>query len=228
VKTDRVFTVSRRPATPDGSLKARIVEAARDLFFKSGFVRVRADDIAAKLGISKATLYKAFVGKEEILRAVVGRTVAEMAAAVEAIARDDSKDFVEKVIALMAYVKSVVSHMRGPLGQDIERYAPAVWKEIDEFRRKMILANFKTLIGAGVREGVLRGDIDQDVLVLMWVTLVQNLLTPEMVLRLPRSADAVFEIMIKVIFEGLLTDKGRQQYSARKGPLTALKKEVRP
>jgi AcrR family transcriptional regulator len=228
VKTDRVSTVSRRPATPDGSLKARIVEAARDLFFKSGFVRVRADDIAAKLGISKATLYKAFVGKEEILRAVVGRTVAEMAAAVEAIARDDSKDFVEKVIALMAYVKSVVSHMRGPLGQDIERYAPAVWKEIDEFRRKMILANFKTLIGAGVREGVLRGDIDQDVLVLMWVTLVQNLLTPEMVLRLPRSADAVFEIMIKVIFEGLLTDKGRQQYSARKGPLTALKKEVRP
>jgi len=228
VKTDRVFSVSRRTAAPDGSLKARIVEAARDLFFKSGFVRVRADDIAAKLGISKATLYKEFAGKEEILRAVVGRTVAEMAAAVEAIARDDSRDFVEKTIALMTFLKSVISHLRGPLGQDIERYAPAVWKEIDEFRRKMILANFKILIGAGVREGALRGDIDRDVLVLMWVTLVQNLLTPEMIVRLPRSADAVFEIMIKIIFGGLLTDKGRQKYIAQKGPLTALKKEVRP
>lgn len=228
MKTDRVFSVSRRTAAPDGSLKARIVEAARDLFFKSGFVRVRADDIAAKLGISKATLYKEFAGKEEILRAVVGRTVAEMAAAVEAIARDDSRDFVEKTIALMTFLKSVISYLRGPLGQDIERYAPAVWKEIDEFRRKIILTNFKTLIGAGVREGVLRGDIDRDVLVLMWVTLVQNLLTPEMVVRLPRSADAVFEIMIKIIFAGLLTDKGRQKYIAQKGPLTALKKEVRP
>lgn len=228
MKTDRVFPVSRKTEPPDGSLKARIVEAAQELFFKAGFVRVRADDIAAKLGISKATLYKEFAGKEEILRAVVGRTVATMAAPIEAVVRDESRDFIEKTIGLMGFVKSAITLMGGPLGQDIEKYAPEIWKEIDEFRRKMILANFKILIEAGVREGVLREDTDRDIVVLLWVTLVQSLLRPEMVLRLPYSADTVFEIMIKIIFEGLLTDKGRRRYAGRDGSLFALKKEVSP
>lgn len=151
-----------------------------------------------------------------------------MAAAIEGVVNDESRDFVEKAIGLMGFVKTAITHLGGPLGQDIKRYAPEVWKEIDEFRRKMILANFKVLIGSGVREDILREDVDQEIIVLMWVTLVQNLLTPEMIVRLPHSADTVFEIMIKIIFEGLFTGKGRRIYAVKKGTILAPKKEVHP
>ncbi|MBN2206303.1 MAG: TetR/AcrR family transcriptional regulator, partial [Candidatus Aminicenantes bacterium] len=188
----------------------------------------RTEDIAGRLGISKATLYKEFSSKKEILRAVVGRTVSEIAGAAQAVIGDESRDFVEKTIGLLGVVRQAVAHMGGPLGQDIERYAPEIWKDIDALRREIILANFKTLISGGVREGALRDDVDQDGIVLMWVTLVQSLLTPAMIPRLPRSADALFEIMIKVVFEGLLTDQGRRAYLAKKGPLAAPIKEALP
>ncbi|MCX6574267.1 MAG: TetR/AcrR family transcriptional regulator, partial [Candidatus Aminicenantes bacterium] len=57
-----VFKVSRPavPAVPP--LRPRVVEAAGALFLSRGFVRVTSDDIAARLGISKATLYKHFSG----------------------------------------------------------------------------------------------------------------------------------------------------------------------
>jgi len=64
VKTKLVSKVSK-PARPlggqgDEAVRARIVAAARRLFFERGFLRTTADDIAAELGISKATLYKSF------------------------------------------------------------------------------------------------------------------------------------------------------------------------
>lgn len=229
MKTNRVFKVSSRKALQTrGTLKDRIVEAARGLFLEAGFVRVRSEDIAARLGISKATLYREFPSKDAILHAVVGRVVAETSAAVEEIVRDGGRDFVEKMIGLTGIVKSTISHMQSPLGRDVEKCAPEIWKEIDAFRRKMILANFKTLLGAGVREGVLRRDVDQDLIVLIWVTLVQSLLTPGMILRLPHSADAAFETMIKIIFEGLLTKDGRRRYTGRPDSPFVLRKEVLP
>jgi AcrR family transcriptional regulator len=228
VKTIKVFKVSSRIDRAVNPLRARIVAAARDLFFKSGFVRVRSDDIAARLGISKATLYKHFPSKEAILRAVVTRTVASYVDEVEAIVRDDSRDFVEKMIGLMAFLNAVLSTLRSELARDIERYAPEIWTEIDEFRRKKILDNFKILIEAGVREGALRPDIDRDALVLIWLTLVQNLMTPEAIARLPYSGEVLFGTLLKVVFEGLLTEEGRRRYAGRPQSPFALKKEVRP
>ena len=186
MKTKGVLKVLHTKAPgAGGALKARILEAARSLFIEDGFVRVRAEDIAARLGISKATLYREFPSKNAILHAVVMGIVSEMGSAVEAIIRDDGRDFMGKTVALMDVVKSAIGHMREPLGRDIEKYAPETWIEIEAFRRKMILANFKTLIEAGVREGALRPDVDRDLVVQIWVSLVQSLLTPGMLLKLP-------------------------------------------
>lgn len=227
MKTKRVFRVFER-ASAASPLRTRILEAAAELFVRNGFVRVRSEDIASKLGISKATLYKEFSSKEEILRAVVGRTVSEVAGAADAVILDESLGFVEKTTKLFEVVKLAIARMGGPLGQDIERYAPEVWKDIDAFRRTIVLANFRKLVRDGVREGVLRGDVDQESIVLIWVALVQSVLRPEMIPKFPRSGEALPELLIKVVFEGLLTDKGRRTFIAKEGPLPAPKKEPLP
>jgi TetR/AcrR family transcriptional repressor of mexJK operon len=53
------------------SPRDRLVEAARRLFFRYGFAAVTTDMLAAEAGSSKATLYKHFGGKTELLSAVV-------------------------------------------------------------------------------------------------------------------------------------------------------------
>jgi AcrR family transcriptional regulator len=204
-----------RIGNSNDSARARIIAAARELFFHQGFVRVTADDIAAELGISKATLYKEFRSKEEILLAVVREFMAEIAGRVDILIKDESLSFVERLAALFSLVGSRISQL-GPLFlRDIQKSAPAVWKEIQEFRRDKIIINFKMILAAGHKQGLFRGDIDADLLMKMFLKLVEEFVNPAEILRSGRSPAETFESVIKVFFQGILTDKGRLDFSAR-------------
>ena len=56
-----------------GETKERILETALELFAQSGYLGTSMSDIAARLGITKAALYKHYAGKQEILDRIVQR-----------------------------------------------------------------------------------------------------------------------------------------------------------
>ena len=56
-----------------GETKERIMETALELFAQSGYLGTSMSDIAARLGITKAALYKHYAGKQEILDRIVQR-----------------------------------------------------------------------------------------------------------------------------------------------------------
>ena len=53
------------------STKERILEEALKLFSQSGYMGTSMNDIAAKLGVTKAALYKHYTSKQEILDSIV-------------------------------------------------------------------------------------------------------------------------------------------------------------
>lgn len=56
--------------------KERILDAALELFSQNGYSGTSMSDIASKLGVTKAALYKHFIGKQEILDSIVDRMCA--------------------------------------------------------------------------------------------------------------------------------------------------------
>lgn len=54
-----------------GDTKERILETALELFAQSGYLGTSMSDIAKRLGITKAALYKHYAGKQEILDSIV-------------------------------------------------------------------------------------------------------------------------------------------------------------
>ena len=56
-----------------GDTKERILETALELFAQSGYLGTSMNDIAKKLGITKAALYKHYTSKQEILDQIVER-----------------------------------------------------------------------------------------------------------------------------------------------------------
>ena len=50
----------------DMEIRDRILEKARDMFFKLGFSKVTMDEIAFELGMSKKTLYRYFKTKKNL------------------------------------------------------------------------------------------------------------------------------------------------------------------
>jgi AcrR family transcriptional regulator len=64
-----------------------LVSAARDLFAEKGFAATRLEDVAAKAGVSKGTVYLYFDSKETLFRAVVESGLAALGKTVEALNR---------------------------------------------------------------------------------------------------------------------------------------------
>ena len=54
---------------------AQILEAALDVFGEKGLAAARLDDIAARAGVAKGTIYLYFPNKDELFRAVIRSTV---------------------------------------------------------------------------------------------------------------------------------------------------------
>jgi len=206
-------------------LRTRVLESAGPLFLSRGFVRVTADEIAEHLGISKATLYKAFSGKEEIVREVVRGILNDMGGRVERLVDDGSLGFVEKMVALMSFLGTRMARFEPVFVRDLQKHVPGLWKEVEKFRQDKIARNFKIILESGRREGYFRADVDLDLLLAMFASLVQEFINPAALMRSGRSPAETFESVIKVFFQVIVTDKGRRDFSSLTPALFMPRKE---
>lgn len=72
------------------SRPAELIQAALELFVERGFATTRLEDVAARAGVSKGTLYLYFDSKEELFKAVVRSSIIPAIAQVEEIIERDS------------------------------------------------------------------------------------------------------------------------------------------
>ena len=93
---------------------AEIVAAALAVFAEKGFAAARLDEIAARAGLSKGTLYLYFADKASIFRAVVAEAVAPNLEMVEAAADSFSGSFADLVRTLVPTLARVASET--PIG----------------------------------------------------------------------------------------------------------------
>ena len=215
VKTQEVLSVFCPKGCNADPLHSRIIKVAREYFLSRGFIRVTCDEIADRLGISKATLYKSFSSKEAILRAVVQEIMDEIGTQANMFIEDGQMGFVEKLVALFSFVGTRLSLFGPLLVRDIQKNAPQIWKEIDDFRREKIIKNFAVILASGRDEGFVRSDIDIDLLLQMLVSLIQEFINPEALFRSGRAPAQTFESILKVFFQGILTGKGYRGFSRR-------------
>lgn len=84
--------------------RARILDAATDLFGQRGVDAVSLDLIASEVGVTKQTLLYWFPSKDELLTAVLLATAAELADVVEAAVRATTDDPLDRIDAVVRAV----------------------------------------------------------------------------------------------------------------------------
>src|SRR6478735_2214387 len=65
----------RPPKDQAGDVKARILDAAQQVFLKRGYQSASLDEIAETAPASKPTIYAHFPGKEALFEAVIARVI---------------------------------------------------------------------------------------------------------------------------------------------------------
>lgn len=200
---------------PGIEIKERIVAFAQSKFFVYGFSKISMDEIAAGLQISKRTLYEHFPGKKELLFAVMHKKMNKMAAISNEIMLSN-KNVVEKIQAMSAIIPQELSEMSKAYFEDIQRNMPELWEKINEFRTKIGTANFKKLISEGKKQGIIRKDINDTLFVYMLITVIREIINPEVLINNPFSITDVIKFIMKMLWEGIFTDKGRKKYLSSK------------
>lgn len=206
---------SDRSVRLEVAVRGRIMEEARELFFRYGFSKVTMDEAAEKLGMSKKTLYKHFSSKEDLLEAVTENHMRECDEEVHALCARKGQGPLEKFRGLMDYLASLYGKMSDALVHDLRKSAPEIWKRVEATRKEHIYNEFGALVKEGRRKGIFRKDVDESLFLLIYFETVQRILHPETLSKLPFKPSQVFDAVVKILFEGFLTEKARAEYHAK-------------
>lgn len=198
----------------DEDIRKRIMEEAKALFFRFGFTKVTMDEAADSLGMSKKTLYRFFPSKEDLLQEITRDHLHQCDGELTSILKQADLDPLEKFKRYMNYVTAIYAKMSEPLLHDLRKHAPEIWQMIEEHRQKCLHNDFGALVKEGRHKGVFRKDVDERLFILIYSTLLKDVLNPEVLSGLPFKPSQVFDTVMKVLFEGLLTDKARMEYHA--------------
>lgn len=193
-------------------IKDRILHQSYELFNKFGFHKVTMQEIANSMGMSKKTLYKFFEGKEQIIREIIENKKCDIDNYLEKLWADENLDFVEKISSMMNFIRTQLPNMRGPLFEDLKKNIPEIWTEINESRKKYIREKYSRLLKEGIKKGSVRKDLDEEVVMLVYINAIHNILVPEVLSELPLTAEQVFDTIVTTLFLGIFTDEGRQKY----------------
>ncbi|MBR4574162.1 MAG: TetR/AcrR family transcriptional regulator [Lachnospiraceae bacterium] len=94
--------------------KNEILDAAEELFAAKGYDNASTNDIIAKIGIARGTLYHHFGSKEEILDALVERMTREGIDRAKTIVRDDRYPILERLTGILSSIS-----VKGGAGKEI-------------------------------------------------------------------------------------------------------------
>lgn len=135
-----------------------LLDAALELFVEKGFAATRSEEVAARAGVSKGTLYLYYPSKEELFKAVISQRLSkEIAAGAEqaeqhagsaaTLLRDVLAVWWERVFdsPTSAVFKLVITEVRN-------------FPEIAEFYAEQVVRPGKQLVGRIIERGIRRGE----------------------------------------------------------------------
>ncbi|WP_211115682.1 TetR/AcrR family transcriptional regulator [Arenibaculum pallidiluteum] len=143
----------RKDARPD-----EIVEAALEVFARRGFAAARLEDVAARAGISKGTLYLYFPNKEELFKAAVRTAIVPGIAAGERLAADPATPSLE---VLRSIVGGIAARMMTSPAGVIPKLMIAEagnFPELARFYFDEVIRRGFALLSSVLEHGIARGE----------------------------------------------------------------------
>jgi AcrR family transcriptional regulator len=199
--------------------KDRILEGAEELFFKAGIRSVTMDEIARHLGMSKKTIYQFFKDKDEVVSALVQKTLKEDKCQMIDIAQKSS-NVMEEMINMMKHSEEFFAKANPILIHDMQKYYPEAWSYFQEFKSDVVINSMKDILQRGIEQGYVRDDIDTKVMARMRVWQIEAGFDNNV---FPHSEFNSWTVQLQFLDHfvyGICTEKGYQVLKQYKNLLT--------
>lgn len=187
----------------NNQLEQRILDVAEEKLFNFGYRGMNLDDIASEIGISKKTLYKYFSGKREIAEEIINRMFRTVEIRMKNIFIYNLRPE-DKLKQAFFVISDTLTKIKGPFMSDLKKYLPDLWKKIDDFRTNKANLHLKSLIIEGIEQGDFRQDINPDIAINAYLSLIGSILKPDVLTHSSFSSSEAVENIMKIFLEGIV------------------------
>src|SRR5690606_31372089 len=114
-------------------LRDKWVAQLTPLYLRNGLKKFSMNEIAEQLNISKATLYKHFKSREDILEHALTVKLEQIGSFKDNLF-DESLSFTDRYIAAIHVFYAEISGISNEFLSDLKHLYPNLWKKVDFFR----------------------------------------------------------------------------------------------
>jgi len=172
-----------------------------------GFKSVTMDDIARDLGISKKTLYRYFSNKSTLVEEAALMFQNTASNAIELI-KNKGYNAVEEEFAIKAVFKEMLKNAKDSPMFQLRKYYPEIADKVKKKEMRIFQDCNKNNINKGIIEGFYRDDIDIELVIKFYFTLIFGVFESDLFARDTKKLVAVEYKVLEYHIRSIATAKG--------------------
>jgi AcrR family transcriptional regulator len=187
----------------DPVTREKWVKLIMPIYMKNGLKKFTMDDICIKLGVSKATIYKHFASRTEILEAVVHYKIEEIAA-YESDTMDNTMSYKQRYENAIRRASVQLAGISNQFLFDLREMYPELWERIQALQY-FAAERAKLFYEEGIEKGFLNDNFDPTWLAITDKIFLLGLSDPQFLiennLTLQKAVEDYFKMKSKGIFK---------------------------
>ncbi len=181
--------------------KEELIQRLIPFLQEKGLQGITMDNMAAAMDISKATVYKYFQSREEILATVIAFKLEEIKHFEEHL-NDIKVEYLDRYKNAVQYLSANISDITNLFLADLKTFFPHLWQLIDAFK-DYCMNELKAYYNEGIRKGYFN-KINPEIMVLTDQFFLDKLTDPDFLVTHKLSIQQAFDEYFRMKFYGIM------------------------
>lgn len=188
-----------------------ILKTVLGLYSKYGIKSVTMDDVSRELGISKKTLYNFVNDKNELVEKVIEFQCAERAHLMNSLNLDELPAL-EEIVEVSRMINKMIGEFSPSFQYDLSKYYSPIYKRMIKENRESMAHSMLQNLKKGKKEGYYRSEINEEVIVNMHISNMENLVEIGFYNLQKESPEEIQREIFDFHMHAFLNPKGLKEY----------------
>lgn len=193
-----------------------IISEATNVFLEKGYKNLNVDELVDQIGISKATFYKYIPSKEflfeECIRRYLEKFKKGIRSQINRILKSNKETFFPFFMDIIKISNNFLATITTLISPRVEKRFPQIRVKLQELTKKQIESSFYSIIKKGRELGLIKKDIDDEVLYFIIYTTLTHLKSFIHRQNKEFTLENFFKNYFFILFNGILVNEIKNLY----------------
>ncbi len=179
------------------------MQSFKEIAFTVGFRAATVDELSARAGVSKRTIYRYFRSKDEMIGVVMDDFMLATEKNIKN-AMAGTENPAQKIVNLVRITSQNLKLISPVIMRDMKKYYPHVWNKIEKFRADRAQSVIEEILSSGIRQGHFRETVPE-VFITAFLAGVRDVLNPGFILENNLTVEKAMLCLSEIFLYGIVT-----------------------